>query len=89
MNYLAEFKFKKVAINEIKLYSLNDSQIDFWNVGLPVVDVKDGKTGVIALFGIPRTYPRLSMIRKGWKVNREEFFKLFPFTKFYFNKRKI
>jgi hypothetical protein len=64
-----------------------NADVDFWNVeGYPVINVFDGKTGMVALFGKIRNFPLDSAYKNGWEVSREEFFKLFPQTRCYFEK---
>jgi hypothetical protein len=64
---------------------LENADVDFWNVeGYPVVNVYDGKTGMIALDDPVRTVPMDGVYRNGWELNRGEFLNTFPQTLRYF-----
>lgn len=65
---------------------LENEDVDFWEIeGVPVAQVFDGKTGVIALAETPYKFPReLLDSYHGRKLEREQFFKLFPDTLRYF-----
>lgn len=74
-------------MRQIGVGELESADIDFWNVeGYPVVNIFDGKTGMVALFGEIRTFPLDSAYRNGYEISRDEFFKLFPETRRYFEK---
>jgi hypothetical protein len=80
------FEPKYIDIDSVNLPAVSTNDIVFWNVeGYPVIEVFDGKTGMIALFGKPRTFPFESAERNGWEVTKAEFFKMFPETKAYFS----
>lgn len=84
---MINFKPEYINLEEVNLPSIMGNNIIFWNVeGYPVIDVLDGKTGMIALFGEIRTFPVDSAERNGWEVSKDEFFKLFPETEIFFNR---
>lgn len=77
-----EFKSEPIQLTDGQLESI---EVDFWNVeGYPVVNVFDGKTGMIALDDTVRTIPIDGVYRNGWELNREEFLNTFPQTRRYF-----
>ena len=80
------FKPEFIDLSTVNLPSIPDSNIDFYEVDFyPVIDVIDGKTGPIALDGRPRTFPIDSLHGyNGRQLSKEEFFKLFPETKTFF-----
>ena len=84
---MSNLKPKPVDIEKVDLPNIPENDIIFWNVeGYPVIDVLDGKTGMIALFGDIRTFPFESAERNGWEVTKDEFLKLFPETKTFFER---
>ena len=79
------FEPEYIDIESVNLPAVPVDDIVFWNVeGYPVIEVFNGKTGMIALFGKPRRFPFESAERNGWVVNQEEFFNKFPETKILF-----
>ena len=80
------FKPEYIDLNAVNLPGIPDENIDFYEVEFnPVIDVIDGKTGPIALFGRPRTFPRDAMSGyNGRQLSKKEFFELFPETKVFF-----
>lgn len=82
---MSDFKPEYIDLNSVNLPAVPDDDIIFWNVeGYPVIDVLDGRTGMIALFGKIRAFPPESAERNGWEVTKDEFFKLFPDTREFF-----
>lgn len=75
-------------IRNISIYDgqLENEDVDFWEIeGIPVAQIFDGKTGVIALTEKPYKFPReLLDSYHGRKLSKNEFFKLFPDTWRYF-----
>ncbi len=80
------FKVELINLNDLHLSTMPESDIDFYEVeGYPVIDVFDGKTGPVALYGTPRTFPSESLYGyNGRQLSKDEFFKLFPDTKEFF-----
>lgn len=74
--------------------TLEDAQfltadVDFWIVeGYPVIEVFDGKTGMIALFGKPRTFPLDAAYAHGERVTRNQFLAAFPDLNRYFTPQR-
>lgn len=85
---MEKFKPEYVDLSEINLPEISGNNIDFYEVDFyPVIDVLDGKTGPIALDGVPRTFPVESLHGyNGRQLSRDEFLKLFPATKVYFER---
>jgi hypothetical protein len=87
---MIDFKPEYVNLDEINLPSLQEDDIEFYEVEFyPVINVLDGKTGPIALFGKPRTFPAESLYGyNARQLSKEEFFKLFPDTQVFFEQHK-
>ncbi len=82
-----KFKSEPIPLVDGQLESI---EVDFWNVeGYPVVNVYDGKTGMIALDDTVRTIPMDGVYRNGWELNRNEFFSAFPQTRRYFEQPQL
>ena len=81
-----KFKPEYINLNSINLPGISDEDIDFYEVDFyPVIDIVDGKTGPVALNGVPRTFPVESLHGyNGRQLTRDEFFRQFPETIVFF-----